>query len=117
MRRNIGLLCLLVLQPSFGYVITSPEKREPFALIHPTELSAGTDSPLNDTEVGPADKTLNPGELPFLQVCFVSGFCFSSYILLLSEDLDKTLEEAGGGIEPDPKQPEVIEPFAIVLVL
>lgn len=51
----------LFLQPSFGYVITSPEKREPFALISPSDLST-TACPHNDTIVlGEADKTLNPG--------------------------------------------------------
>lgn len=54
-------------RPSFGYIITSPEKREPFALFHPTELT--NSSPHNGTvDLGDSDKTLNP------------------------EDLDKTLE-------------------------
>lgn len=56
-------------RPSFGYVITSPEKREPFALIHPSEL---TDSSTHNGTVDlDADKTLNP------------------------DDLDKTLEAPG----------------------
>nr|XP_046255451.1 centrosomal protein of 192 kDa [Scatophagus argus]XP_046255452.1 centrosomal protein of 192 kDa [Scatophagus argus] len=73
-----------VKRPSFGYIITSPEKREPFALIHPSELSAKDNSPHSDTmELGDADKTLN------------------------SEDLDKTLEAPGIRMSPkgdtDPK--------------
>ncbi|KAI3361498.1 hypothetical protein L3Q82_013647, partial [Scortum barcoo] len=66
-----------VKRPSFGYIITSPEKREPFPLIHPTELSATDNSSHNDPlELSEADKTLNP------------------------EDLDKTLEAPGGRISP-----------------
>ncbi|CAJ1061471.1 centrosomal protein of 192 kDa isoform X1 [Xyrichtys novacula] len=58
-----------VKRPSFGYIITSPEKREPFPLIHPAEFSAQGSSLPNETmDVSEADKTLNP------------------------EDLDKTLE-------------------------
>ncbi|XP_042345281.1 centrosomal protein of 192 kDa [Plectropomus leopardus] len=65
-----------VKRPSFGYIITSPEKREPFPLLDPSEFSA-TDSPHNDTvELSEADKTLNP------------------------EDLDKTLEAPGERISP-----------------
>ncbi|XP_059195410.1 centrosomal protein of 192 kDa [Centropristis striata] len=64
-------------RPSFGYIITSPEKREPFALIHPSEFSARDDSPHNDTsELSEADKTLN------------------------QEDLDKTLEAPAERISP-----------------
>uniref|UniRef100_A0A8C6TZN8 Centrosomal protein 192 n=1 Tax=Neogobius melanostomus TaxID=47308 RepID=A0A8C6TZN8_9GOBI len=38
-------------RPSFGYVITSPEKREPFALIHPSELAdASTHNATVDVE-------------------------------------------------------------------
>ncbi|XP_056236839.1 centrosomal protein of 192 kDa isoform X1 [Seriola aureovittata] len=79
-----------VKRPSFGYIITSPEKREPFALIHPSEFSAGVKSPHNDTtELSEADKTLNP------------------------EDLDKTLEAPGermspkGDIDPECSEQEV----------
>lgn len=50
-----------VKRPSFGYVITSPEKREPFALIPPSELA--DTSPQNATFDLEADKTLNPGDL------------------------------------------------------
>ncbi|KAL6108707.1 cep192 [Pungitius sinensis] len=61
-----------VKRPSFGYVITSPEKREPFPLIHPSEFSASDNSPhIDPMELSEADKTLNP------------------------EDLDKTLEAPG----------------------
>ncbi|XP_028985028.1 centrosomal protein of 192 kDa isoform X2 [Betta splendens] len=61
-----------VKRPSFGYIITSPEKREPFALIHPSEFSATDSSPHSETmELRETDKTLNP------------------------EDLDKTLEAPG----------------------
>ncbi|KAG7475204.1 hypothetical protein JOB18_027049 [Solea senegalensis] len=64
-------------RPSFGYIITSPEKREPFALIHPTEFSTTDKSPHNDTmELSETDQTLNP------------------------EDLDKTLEAPHGRTSP-----------------
>ncbi|XP_029360132.1 centrosomal protein of 192 kDa isoform X2 [Echeneis naucrates] len=66
-----------VKRPSFGYIITSPEKREPFALIHPSEFSVGGKSPLNETvDLSQADKTLN------------------------TEDLDRTLEATGEWISP-----------------
>uniref|UniRef100_A0A3B3D6E5 Centrosomal protein 192 n=1 Tax=Oryzias melastigma TaxID=30732 RepID=A0A3B3D6E5_ORYME len=48
-----------VKRPSFGYIITSPEKREPFALISTSELRSADGSPHSDT----ADRTLNPDEL------------------------------------------------------
>uniref|UniRef100_A0A8D3C5R1 Centrosomal protein 192 n=1 Tax=Scophthalmus maximus TaxID=52904 RepID=A0A8D3C5R1_SCOMX len=52
-----------VKRPSFGYIITSPEKREPFPLIHPTEFSATVTSAHSDTmELSDADKTLSPGD-------------------------------------------------------
>lgn len=61
-------------RPSFGYVITSPEKREPFALIPPSELA---DTPSHNATVDvEADKTLSP------------------------EDLDKTLEAPRDVDEP-----------------
>ncbi|XP_047188931.1 centrosomal protein of 192 kDa isoform X1 [Scophthalmus maximus] len=66
-----------VKRPSFGYIITSPEKREPFPLIHPTEFSATVTSAHSDTmELSDADKTLSP------------------------EDLDKTLEAPGERMSP-----------------
>ncbi|XP_074538794.1 centrosomal protein of 192 kDa isoform X2 [Halichoeres trimaculatus] len=66
-----------VKRPSFGYVITSPEKREPFSLIPPAEFSAQDSCLHNDsTELSEADKTLNP------------------------EDLDKTLEAPGERMSP-----------------
>ncbi|KAM9353963.1 centrosomal protein of 192 kDa [Symphorus nematophorus] len=78
-----------VKRPSFGYIITSPEKREPFALIHPSDFSARDNSPQSDTmELSEADKTLNP------------------------EDLDKTLEAPGermspkGDTDPEPCKQE-----------
>ncbi|MEQ2243530.1 hypothetical protein ILYODFUR_007877 [Ilyodon furcidens] len=53
-----------VKRPSFGYIITSPEKREPFPLIQPSEFSFGENSPPNATiDLGEADKTLKPGDL------------------------------------------------------
>lgn len=67
-------------RPSFGYVITSPEKREPFALIPPSELADA--SPHNATVDLDADKTLNP------------------------EDLDKTLEAPREAVEPETGRPE-----------
>ncbi|XP_034553288.1 centrosomal protein of 192 kDa isoform X2 [Notolabrus celidotus] len=67
-----------VKRPSFGYIITSPEKRDPFPLIHPAEFSAQDGSLRNDTtELSEADKTLNP------------------------EDLDKTLEAPGERMSPN----------------
>ncbi|XP_057689768.1 centrosomal protein of 192 kDa isoform X3 [Corythoichthys intestinalis] len=51
-------------RPSFGYIITSPEKREPFALIHPSDFSINESSPHNvSMEVNETDKTLNPDDL------------------------------------------------------
>ncbi|KAF7654653.1 hypothetical protein LDENG_00066660 [Lucifuga dentata] len=70
-------------RPSFGYIITSPEKREPFPLIRPSDF------PHNETtELSEADKTLNP------------------------EDLDKTFEAPGkrmspkGDTDPEPCENE-----------
>ncbi|KAM3614616.1 uncharacterized protein V6R79_016875 [Siganus canaliculatus] len=66
-----------VKRPSFGYIITSPEKREPFALITPSEFSAEVQSPHNATvDLSEADKTLK------------------------QEDLDKTLEAPGERMSP-----------------
>lgn len=56
--------CHMFFQPSFGYIITSPEKREPFALIHPADFSDRDITLHNDpVEVGETDKTLQPGGL------------------------------------------------------
>ncbi|XP_054477161.1 centrosomal protein of 192 kDa [Anoplopoma fimbria] len=64
-------------RPSFGYIITSPEKREPFPLIHPSEFSTRDNSAHTDTmELSEQDETLNP------------------------EDLDKTLEAPGERMSP-----------------
>ncbi|XP_015804836.1 centrosomal protein of 192 kDa isoform X2 [Nothobranchius furzeri] len=53
-----------VKRPSFGYIITSPEKREPFPLIRPSEFSPEHGSPNNATvELCEADKTLSPEDL------------------------------------------------------
>ncbi|XP_037836225.1 centrosomal protein of 192 kDa isoform X2 [Kryptolebias marmoratus] len=53
-----------VKRPSFGYIITSPEKREPFPLINLSEFSPGESSPNNATvELGEVDKTLSPEDL------------------------------------------------------
>ncbi|KAM9724115.1 centrosomal protein of 192 kDa isoform 2-T4 [Menidia menidia] len=53
-----------VKRPSFGYVITSPEKREPFPLIHPSELGKENASSHNETtDLSEAEKTLNPEDL------------------------------------------------------
>ncbi|XP_028281383.1 centrosomal protein of 192 kDa isoform X2 [Parambassis ranga] len=82
-QRSEALGCLggfdvdMVKRPSFGYIITSPEKREPFPLIHPSEFSSRDGSLHCDTmELSQADKTLNP------------------------EDLDKTLEAPGERMSP-----------------
>uniref|UniRef100_A0A667ZNW0 Centrosomal protein 192 n=1 Tax=Myripristis murdjan TaxID=586833 RepID=A0A667ZNW0_9TELE len=51
-----------VKRPSFGYIITSPEKREPFPLIRPSDFSSRNNSVHNETfELSETDKTLNPG--------------------------------------------------------
>ncbi|KAM9798612.1 centrosomal protein of 192 kDa [Neosynchiropus ocellatus] len=52
-------------RPSFGYVITSPEKREPFPLLRPANFSPREDdSPQSDAiDLSEADKTLNPEDL------------------------------------------------------
>ncbi|XP_029927859.1 centrosomal protein of 192 kDa isoform X2 [Myripristis murdjan] len=66
-----------VKRPSFGYIITSPEKREPFPLIRPSDFSSRNNSVHNETfELSETDKTLNP------------------------EDLDKTLEAPGERMPP-----------------
>ncbi|XP_026228077.1 centrosomal protein of 192 kDa isoform X2 [Anabas testudineus] len=77
-----------VKRPSFGYIITSPEKREPFPLIHPLEFSTTDRSPHKDTmDHSEADKTLN------------------------SEDLDKTLEAPVEKMSPKSHtDPELCEP-------
>uniref|UniRef100_UPI003AACF527 centrosomal protein of 192 kDa n=1 Tax=Centroberyx gerrardi TaxID=166262 RepID=UPI003AACF527 len=75
-----------VKRPSFGYIITSPEKREPFPLIRPSDFSS-RDSSVHSETIDP-DKTLNP------------------------EDLDKTLEAPGermspkGDTDPEPCEKE-----------
>ncbi|XP_077431491.1 centrosomal protein of 192 kDa isoform X1 [Vanacampus margaritifer] len=64
-------------RPSFGYNINSPEKREPFALIHPSDFTIEENSPHNDSvEVSERDKTLEP------------------------DDLDKTYEGSGERMSP-----------------
>ncbi|XP_068998191.1 centrosomal protein of 192 kDa isoform X2 [Embiotoca jacksoni] len=96
-QRSEALGCLgssgdleMVKRPSFGYIITSPEKREPFPLIHPSEFSGRDNS--DTTALSEADKTLKP------------------------EDLDKTLEAPGERMSPkgdtDP-QPCVQEDHAV----
>ncbi|XP_041845085.1 centrosomal protein of 192 kDa isoform X2 [Melanotaenia boesemani] len=82
-----------VKRPSFGYIITSPEKREPFPLIRPSEITSQGNSPHNDTtELSEADKTLNP------------------------EDLDKTLHVPGERMSPKgDTDPEHCEPEACTL--
>ncbi|XP_028327501.1 centrosomal protein of 192 kDa isoform X4 [Gouania willdenowi] len=49
--------------PSFGYVITSPEKRDPFPLIHSSEFSSRESSPYSASmEISEGEKTLNLAE-------------------------------------------------------
>ncbi|XP_041101088.1 centrosomal protein of 192 kDa isoform X2 [Polyodon spathula] len=51
-------------RPSFGYFITSPEKRAPFALIRPSDFSCHSSQDQDDTlQFGDEDKTLNPDDL------------------------------------------------------
>ncbi|KAM6967635.1 centrosomal protein of 192 kDa [Aplochiton taeniatus] len=77
-QRSEALGCLgetendTVKRPSFGYVITSPEKREPFPLLRPSDFSS-MDSSVQPSD---ADRTLN------------------------TEDLDKTLEAPVGRMSP-----------------
>ncbi|KAJ8353763.1 hypothetical protein SKAU_G00213300 [Synaphobranchus kaupii] len=70
LQRSEALGCLSdnmedhVKRPSFGYVITSPEKREPFALIRPSDFSSRGSSVLSDTlRHSDADDTMNPEDL------------------------------------------------------
>ncbi|KAI1894105.1 hypothetical protein AGOR_G00112400 [Albula goreensis] len=69
-QRSEALGCLgdaeedAVKRPSFGYVITSPEKREPFALIRPSDFSSRGSSVHSDTlHHSDADDTLHPEDL------------------------------------------------------
>uniref|UniRef100_A0AAY4DD72 Centrosomal protein 192 n=1 Tax=Denticeps clupeoides TaxID=299321 RepID=A0AAY4DD72_9TELE len=68
-QRSEALGCLgsnddYVKRPSFGYIITSPEKREPFALIRPSDFSSRATSVHSETLLlSDADKTMNTGEL------------------------------------------------------
>ncbi|MFT7816198.1 centrosomal protein of 192 kDa isoform X1 [Arapaima gigas] len=51
-------------RPSFGYIITSPEKREPFPLIRPSDFSSRTSSLRSETcHLNDRDKTLNAEDL------------------------------------------------------
>ncbi|KAM4633668.1 centrosomal protein of 192 kDa [Polymixia lowei] len=83
-------------RPSFGYIITSPEKREPFPLIHPSDFSSRDSSVHNTNELSEADTTLN------------------------TEDLDKTLEAPGDRMSPkgdaDPEPCEKEDHFVPVTV-
>ncbi|KAM3873483.1 LOW QUALITY PROTEIN: centrosomal protein of 192 kDa [Diretmus argenteus] len=86
-----------VKRPSFGYIITSPERREPFPLIRPSDFSSRDSSVHNETiKHSEADDTLNP------------------------EDLDKTLEAPGERMSPkgdtDP-EPCVEEDHTVPVVL
>ncbi|XP_072535710.1 centrosomal protein of 192 kDa isoform X2 [Salminus brasiliensis] len=83
-QRSEALGCLgsseedFVKRPSFGYVINSPEKREPFALIRPSDFSSRGSSVHSETvQLSDADDTMNP------------------------EDLEKTLEPLTAGLPPD----------------
>ncbi|XP_017329785.2 centrosomal protein of 192 kDa isoform X1 [Ictalurus punctatus] len=51
-------------RPSFGYIINSPEKREPFALIRPSDFSSRGSSVRSETvQLSDADETMNPEDL------------------------------------------------------
>ncbi|KAB5586795.1 hypothetical protein PHYPO_G00005640 [Pangasianodon hypophthalmus] len=51
-------------RPSFGYIINSPEKREPFALIRPSDFSSRGSSIHSETvQLSDADETMNPEDL------------------------------------------------------
>ncbi|KAJ8288500.1 hypothetical protein COCON_G00011590 [Conger conger] len=66
-QRSEALGCLgedHVKRPSFGYVITSPEKREPFALIRPSDFSSRGSSVHSDTLLNSdGDDTMNAEDL------------------------------------------------------
>ncbi|XP_043116240.1 centrosomal protein of 192 kDa isoform X2 [Puntigrus tetrazona] len=69
-RRSEALGCLgnseedYVKRPSFGYFITSPEKREPVALLRPSDLvSRGSSINIETIPQSDADETLNPDDL------------------------------------------------------
>ncbi|KAI4871290.1 hypothetical protein NFI96_019814 [Prochilodus magdalenae] len=69
-QRSEALGCLgsmeenYIKRPSFGYVINSPEKREPFALIRPSDFSSRGSSIHSDTvQLSDADETMNPEDL------------------------------------------------------
>ncbi|XP_076844541.1 centrosomal protein of 192 kDa [Brachyhypopomus gauderio] len=67
-----------VKRPSFGYVINSPEKREPFALLRPSDFSSTGGSIHSETvELSDADETMNP------------------------EDLEKTIEPTAAELHPE----------------
>ncbi|KAK3551397.1 hypothetical protein QTP70_016635 [Hemibagrus guttatus] len=51
-------------RPSFGYIINSPEKREPFALIRPSDFSSRGSSVHSETvPLSDVDQTMNPEDL------------------------------------------------------
>ncbi|XP_059423364.1 centrosomal protein of 192 kDa isoform X2 [Carassius carassius] len=69
-RRSEALGCLgsteedNVKRPSFGYFITSPEKRKPVALLRPSDLfSRGSSINIESVPQSDADETLNPDDL------------------------------------------------------
>uniref|UniRef100_A0A8C1PIS9 Centrosomal protein 192 n=1 Tax=Cyprinus carpio TaxID=7962 RepID=A0A8C1PIS9_CYPCA len=69
-RRSEALGCLgsseedNVKRPSFGYFITSPEKRKPVALLRPSDMFSRGSSINNETvPQSDADETLNPDDL------------------------------------------------------
>ncbi|XP_058246905.1 centrosomal protein of 192 kDa isoform X1 [Hemibagrus wyckioides] len=51
-------------RPSFGYIINSPEKREPFALIRPSDFSSRGSSVHSEiVQLSDVDQTMNPEDL------------------------------------------------------
>ncbi|XP_045569519.1 LOW QUALITY PROTEIN: centrosomal protein of 192 kDa [Salmo salar] len=82
-----------VKRPSFGYVITSPEKREPFPLIQPSDFLSQDSSVRSDTD---HDRTMN------------------------TEDLDKTVEAAPDRVSPtgdeEPEPCESVSPLPEALL-
>ncbi|XP_029603698.1 centrosomal protein of 192 kDa isoform X4 [Salmo trutta] len=86
-----------VKRPSFGYVITSPEKREPFPLIQPSDFLSQDSSVRSDTlPHTDHDRTMN------------------------TEDLDKTVEAALDRVSPtgdeEPEPCESVSPFPEALL-
>uniref|UniRef100_A0AAY4DD36 Centrosomal protein 192 n=1 Tax=Denticeps clupeoides TaxID=299321 RepID=A0AAY4DD36_9TELE len=104
-QRSEALGCLgsnddYVKRPSFGYIITSPEKREPFALIRPSDFSSRATSVHSETLLlSDADKTMNT-------VIFLEKVCVcvlkDASLNVQAEDQTFAQDEACGVSEDSP---------------